>query len=87
MIVHANEKVGHFNKTSFEVLERHAPVKEKKVRQWQCPFVDQEIKELMEERDLSHGVACASGAVVDWDHYFWYRNEVKRRLRDAEKKH
>ena len=87
MIVDANEKVGHFNKTFFEVLERHAPVKEKKVRQWQCPFVDQEIKELMEERDLSHRVACASGAVVDWDHYFWYRNEVKRRLRDAEKKH
>ena len=80
LIDDTNEKEEHFNNTFFGVLERHAPVKKKKVRQRHCSFIDQQIKELMEERDLSHRVACESGVVADWDHYLWYRNEVKRQL-------
>ena len=51
----------------------------------QCPFLDQEIKELMDERDQVHRVARRSGAVTDWEQYRWCRNEVKRRLCDAER--
>ena len=39
----------------------------------------------MDERDQVHGVARESGAVTDWEHYRWCRNEVKRRLCDAER--
>ena len=62
-------------------------VRKRKVRNRQCPFLDQEIKELMDERDQVHRVARVSGAVTDWEHYRWCRNEVKRRLCDAERIH
>ncbi len=39
----------------------------------------------MEERDQLHKVARESGAAIDWEHYRWYRNEVKRRLCHAER--
>ena len=87
MIDDASEKVEHFNEKFLAVLERHAPVRKRKVRNRQCPFLDQEIKELMDERDQVHRVARVSGAVTDWEHYRWCRNEVKRRLYDAERIH
>ena len=69
LIDDAGEKVEHFNDKFLEVLERHAPVRKRKVRNRQCPFLDQEIKELMDERDQVHRVALESGAVTDWEHY------------------
>ena len=81
----AGEKVVHFNEKVLEILERHAPVRKRKVRNRQCPFLDQKIKKLMGERDQVHNVACESGAAIDWEHYRWCRNEVKRRLFDAER--
>ena len=50
LIDDAGEKVEHFNEKFLEVLERHAPVRKRKVRNRQCPFLDQEIKELMDEK-------------------------------------
>ena len=67
MIDDAGEKVKHFNEKFLEVLERHAPVRKRKVRNRQCPFLDQEIKELMDERDQVHRVARESGTVMDWE--------------------
>ena len=66
-----------------EVLECHASVRKRKVRNGQYPFLDQDIKELKDERDQVHNCGAGdSGAVIDWQHY---RNEVKRRLCDAER--
>ena len=87
MIDDAGEKVEHFNEKFSEVLERHAPVRKRKVRNRQCPFLDREINELMDERDQVHRAARESRAVTDWEHYRWCRNEVKRRLCDAERIH
>ena len=42
LIHYAGEKVEHFNEKFSEVLERHAPVRKRKVRNRQCPFLDQE---------------------------------------------
>ena len=41
----------------------------------------------MDERDQVHRAARESRAVTDWEHYHWYRNEIKRRLCDAERIH
>ena len=85
MIDDAGEKVEHFNEKFLEVLERLTRVRKRKVRNRQCPFLNQEIKELMDERDQVHRVARESGAVTVWEHYRWCRNEVKRRLCEAER--
>ena len=42
LIDDAGEKVEHFNAKFSEVLERHAPARNRKVRNRQCPFLDQE---------------------------------------------
>ena len=83
LIDDAGEKVEHSNEKIFEILERPAPVSKRKVRNRQCPFLDQEIKKLMNEREQVHKVACESGASIHWELYCWCRNEVKRRLCDA----
>jgi len=83
LIDDAGEKVEHFNDIFLEILECHTPVRKRKVRNRQCLFLDQEIK--MDEREQVHKVARESGAAMDWEHYRWCRNEVKRRLCDAER--
>lgn len=49
--------------------------------------MDQEVKELMDKRDRLHTIACESGMAIDWHDYRCCRNEVKRKLREAEKKY
>ena len=69
LIDDAGEKVEHFNDNFLEILERYALVRKRKVINRQCPFLDQEIKELMDDRDKVHRVTRESGAVTDWEHY------------------
>ena len=39
-----NEKLLHFNKAFFRVLDNHAPIKKMKIKQRRCPFINVEIK-------------------------------------------
>ena len=80
-----NEKLLHFNKTFFQVLDNYAPIKNIKIRHPRCPFLDEEIKEEIAKRDQAHEIAQETGALVDWQYYLDCRNNVKRVLREAEK--
>ena len=63
LIDDAGEKVQHFNE---KVLERHAPVRKSKVRNRQCPFLDQEIKytELLVRQALLRTGSITVGVVM-----------------------
>ena len=39
----------------------------------------------MDEKEQVHEVVCELGAAIDWEHYHWCGNEVKRRLCAAER--
>ena len=52
-----NEKLEHFNHNLLEVLNRHSPIKSMRIRYRRCPFIDHEIKELMDARDRLHRCA------------------------------
>ena len=52
-----NEKLEHFNHNFLEVLNRHSPIKSMRIRYRRCPFIDHEIKELMDARDRLHKCA------------------------------
>ena len=80
-----NEKLLHFNKTFFQVLDNYAPIKKIKIRHPRCPFLNEEIKEEIAKRDQAHEIAQERGALVDWQYYLDFRNNVKRVLREAEK--
>ena len=47
-----DSKLNILNDTLQSVLSLHAPVKQIKLRSRPCPFVNQEIKDLMRSRDL-----------------------------------
>ena len=47
----ASDMVDRFSKRFLEVLDSHAPVKSVKVKHRHCPFVNEEIKVLMRDRD------------------------------------
>ena len=79
-------QLNHFNRHNLRILDRHAPVKTIKVRYRHSPFVTDEIKELMKKRDRLHRVARQT-KICDWDSFRVARNEVKKTLREAEKRY
>ena len=76
--------VDRFNKRFLEVLDGHAPVKSVKVKHRHCPFVNEEIKVLMRDRDRLLKRARCTGLPVDWELYRDSRRVVKIMLRKAE---
>ena len=74
-----------FNDVFLSTLERHAPVMTIKVRNRLCPYVTQEMKALMNERDKLHCKFQLSRDIKDWQAYKDARNSVKNTLKDCEK--
>ena len=83
----ADGQLNLFNHNFLRILDRHAPVKTIKVRYRHSPFVNNEIKELMKKRDRLHRVARQTKNFCDWDSFRAVRNEVKKTLREAEKRY
>lgn len=53
----------------------------------QCPILNDEIKELMKNRDKLHKLARQTRMESDWEKFRMCRESVKRKLREAERKH
>ena len=58
-----------------------------KVKHRHCPFVNEEVKELMRDRDRLLKRARCTGLPVDWELYRDSRQVVKIRLRKAEQEY
>ena len=54
-------------------IEKHAPVRTDK-----APWIDEELKNVMVERDGAKGVANKSGCTSDWETYCKLRNNVTK---------
>ena len=78
------DMVDRFNKRFLEVLDGHAPVKSVKIKHRHFPFVNEEIKMLMRDRDRLLKCARCTGLPVDGELYRDSRKAVKIRLRKAE---
>ena len=85
LIGDVNGKVEHFDANFGIVLDRHAPIKNMKIRYRQCPFMNQGIKHQMRIRDELHKIARVTKLPVDWNNFYLQRNEVKNMLRNTEK--
>ena len=77
-----NEKLEHFNHNFLEVLNRHARINSMRIRYRLCPFIDHEIKELMDARDRLHKCARLTGIPMDWEIYRLSRDQVKDKRRN-----
>ena len=80
-----NAKLSVFNDVFLSTLKKHAPVTTIKVRNRPCPYVTQEIKALMKERDQLHRKFQLSRDINDWQAYKDARNSVKNTLKNSEK--
>ena len=87
MIDDGNEMLEYSNRYFLEVLNKHARIRSMKVKYRQCPFMNHEIKELMDTRDRLHELARRTRMLVDWEGYRLSRDRVKEKLRVAEKDH
>ena len=82
-----NDQVDVFNKLFLEVLNQHAPVRRVKIRSKPNPFITPEIRQLMRTRDQWRKLAGKTNDPLHWNGYRFFRQEVKREIRVAEKVH
>ena len=58
-----------FDRTLMTIVENHAPIKKFTVRNVNTPWLYQELKDLMKERDVAKQVAIFSEFKSDWQIY------------------
>ena len=87
LIGDVSERVDHFNQHFLCLVNKHAPVKKVKIKHRQFPFVDEQLKQHLSERDQLLKIAKDTNSPQEWQTYRAKRNEVKVRLREAERGH
>ena len=66
LIGDVSERVEHFNQNFLCLLNKHAPVKKVEMKHRQCPFVDEQLKQHMSERDQLLKIAKGTYLTQDW---------------------
>ena len=66
----------YFGNCFFQIID--SPVKKLTVRTVEAPWIDEELKNCMVERDGAKGVATKSGYTSDWLTYYKLRNCVTK---------
>lgn len=67
-----------FNETLMRIVDNHAPIKKFTVRNVSTPWLDEELKEYMKERDQAKLIAGSSHFKSDWQVYCTLRNFVSK---------
>ena len=80
-----DDQVDTYNALFTDILDDHAPLKRVKIKSRPNPFISAEIRQLMKTRDQLHRRAIKSNDRFQWNAYRFFRQEVKRELRIAEK--
>ena len=74
-----------FDTLFHDIREQHAPVKSFKIRGKPNPCVTDNIRGLMKTRDKWHKEAKKTNGPLAWRTYKFFRQEVKREIRIAER--
>jgi hypothetical protein len=82
-----NSKLSKLNDALLSTLQTHAPVKTIRVCNRPCPYITQNIKDLMAHRDQLHRQFKFSCDVGDWTSYKNARQSVKIALKNTEKEY
>ena len=80
-----DDQVETFNALFTNILDDHAPLKRVKIKSRPNPLISAEIRQLMKTRDQWYRRAIKSNDRLQWNAYRFFRQEVKRELRIAEK--
>ena len=82
-----DDQVDTFNALFVDVSNEHTPIKRTAIKARPHPFITEEIRQLMNTRDIWHRRAIRSNDRLHWYAYRCFRQEVKRELRFAEMAH
>lgn len=77
--------LSHFVQLFSHICDSHAPIKKQTVRGIKAPWLDRELRHLIEERNQLRTAATVSGNVTDWDAYRSLRNKVTKINRSKKK--
>ena len=80
-------KLNAFHLIFNQILDHHAPIKDIKLRSRPNPYVNEEIRSLMQTRDHWQKLARKTNDALAWSGYKFFTREVKRELRIAEREH
>ena len=78
LIGDVSERVYHFDQNFLCMLNKHAPVKNVKIKHRQCSFVDEQLKQHMNHRDQLLKIARETNSPQDWQIYRAKRNDLIR---------
>lgn len=78
-----DEKVDYFVEKLIYLLNKYAPERRIKKRRNACPWVNEEIKKIMRERDSLYKQYIRTKDVNIWENYRALRNRIKRIIRDS----
>ena len=84
---YVNDAWSIWHSMSMSIINRHAPMKSKRIRGNELPWLDGEIIQLMRQRDRAHKIAKRSGSQNDWEVYKKLRNSVTEQIRSKKNKH
>ena len=73
----------NFKSAFISVVDRHAPVINKRLRGIDCPWLNGEIKKVMYERDKESKIARKTNLAADWEKYKTLRNRVTTLVKSA----
>ena len=76
-----NSMAATFHEIFESILNVNAPLRKKRIRPDSAPWITQEIKKLMKERDSAKRDAIKSPDL--WQAYKTFRNKVTKTIRDA----
>ncbi|KAI5709334.1 hypothetical protein M8J76_015759 [Diaphorina citri] len=82
-----NEKVGFFSQIIHNLSEKHAPLKQCRVKRPPAPWLTDDIRACMKARDRAHVKFRKNKASSDWERYRSLRNKCNRLCRDARTSH
>ena len=71
-------------KTVFlSVVDKHAPIRTKRVRSSKCPWVTPQLKKYMYETDKLKKKATITYDPWDWTNFKKFRNQVNNKIKNA----
>ena len=81
LVIQARQAVHLFTKKLTDILDRLAPVKKFQIQTKYAPWVSEETKVKIKQRDEAQELACMTRSMEDWAVYKMKRNEVTSLLK------
>ena len=80
-----NEAVMKFESLFLPICNKHAPLRRKRVRKQNSPWITNDIIQLMHKRDNVKKKAIASGSSQQWATYKYLRNKVNYAIKESKR--